>query len=246
MRSREHSEPNMPTYTVEDKVFEVFPDYRRAVVIARDVNNTGEDPETGAMLVEAASRVGPFPTEAENARIAVWNEAYRTFGADPDKFSPGIRFLYTQIRRSKPPRPISRLVDIMNAISIGWMAPCGGDDLDSMGGGDIVLGLAQGDETFAPLFKPAAVESPVAGEVIYYTAPSKRVMCRRWTWRNADFSKIAPETRAVAINIDMMMPPFRSEDLQAATMEMEALLQQFGGARTESFVLSPDAPAFRF
>jgi DNA/RNA-binding domain of Phe-tRNA-synthetase-like protein len=178
--------------------------------------------------------------------MSIWNAAYQTFGADPDKFTPSIRFLYAQIRRSKPPRPISKLVDIMNAISIGWMAPCGGDDLDAMDGGDIVLGLAQGDESFAPLFKPAAVEIPLPGEVIYYTIPTRRVMCRRWTWRNADFSKIAPETRRVVINIDMMMPPFRTEDLQAATMEMEALLQQFCGAQTVSFVLSPDAPSFRF
>ena len=236
----------MPSYSVEDKVFGMFPQFRRGVVIARGLDNSQEDAETGAMLVEAASRVGPFPTEAETARIAVWNEAYRTFGADPDKFTPSIRFLYMQIRRSKPPRPISKVVDIMNAISIGWMAPCGGDDLDSLDGGDIVLGLAGGDETFAPLFKPLAMENPLPGEVIYYTPQTRRVMCRRWTWRNADFSKIAPHTRNVAINIDMMMPPFRDADLQAATMEVEALLQQLCDAQTQSFVLSPDKPVFTF
>src|SRR5947209_10766919 len=158
----------MPTYTVEDQVFEKFPHFRRGVVITRDLDNSAEDPETGAMLAEAASRVGPFPTDVETARIAVWNEAFKKFEADPNKFTPSIRFLYAQIRRSKPPRPISKLVDIMNAISIGWTCPCGGDDLDSLSGGDIVLGLAAGDETFAPLFKPAALENPVPGEVIYY------------------------------------------------------------------------------
>ena len=151
----------------------MFPHYRRAVVVARNLDNAAEDPETGAILVEAASRVGPFPSETESARIAAWNEAYRAFGADPDKFSPSIRFLYTQIRRSKPPRPIGKIVDLMNAISIGWIAPCGGDDLDSLEGGDIVLGLARGDESFAPLFKPAAIENPLPGEVIYFTPQSR-------------------------------------------------------------------------
>ena len=235
----------MPTYTVEDKVFEMFPHFRRGVVVARNIDNSQEDPETSAILVEASNRVGPFPTETETARINVWNEAYRTFGADPDKFTPSIRFLYTQIRRSKPPRPISKIVDMMNAISIGWIAPCGGDDADTLGG-DIVLGLATGDESFAPLFKPAAVESPLPGEVIYYTPQTRRVMCRRWTWRNADFSRITPQTRTVAINIDMMMPPFRKEDLQAATMELEASIQQFCDGETEAFVLSPDNPTFSF
>lgn len=235
----------MPTYTVEDKVFEMFPHFRRGVVVARNIDNAQEDPETSAILVEASNRVGPFPTEAETARINVWNEVYRTFGTDPDKFTPGIRFLYTQIRRSKPPRPISKIVDMMNAISIGWIAPCGGDDTDTLSG-NIVLGLATGDESFAPLFKPAAVESPLPGEVIYYTPQTRRVMCRRWTWRNADFSRITPQTRNVAINIDMIMPPFRKEDLQAATMELEALIRQFCGGETEAFVLSPDNPTFSF
>ena len=235
----------MPTWTVEDRIFEMFPHFRRAVVIARDIDNSGEDPETGAMLAEAGSRVGPFPTETENARIAVWNEAYKAFGADPDKFTPSIRFLYAQIRRSKPPRPISRIVDVMNAISIGWVAPCGGDDLDALQGGDMLLGIARGDETFAPLFKPAAVENPLPGEIIYYTPQTRRVMCRRWTWRNADFSRMTSQTRNVAVNIDMMMPPFTATDLQAATMEMEALVSQFCGGSTESFVLSTDRRSFQ-
>src|SRR4051812_10185829 len=128
----------MPTYSVEDQVFEKFPHFRRGVVVAHDLDNSTEDPETGAMLAEAASRIGPFPTEVENARIAVWNEAFKAFDADPDKFTPSIRFLYAQVRRSKPPRPISKIVDIMNAISIGRIAPCGGDDLDSMNGGDML------------------------------------------------------------------------------------------------------------
>ncbi len=235
----------MPAYTVEARIFEMFPHFRRGVVVARNIDNAQDDPETGAILVEASNRVGPFPTETETARINVWNEAYRTFGADPDKFTPSIRFLYTQIRRSKPPRPISKIVDMMNAISIGWIAPCGGDDADTLSG-DIVLGLATGDESFAPLFKPAAAESPLPGEIIYYTPQTRRVMCRRWTWRNADFSRITPQTRNVVINIDMMIPPFRKEDLQAATMELEALIQQFCGGETEAFVLSPDNPTFSF
>jgi lysyl-tRNA synthetase class 2 len=90
------------------------------------------------------------------------------------------------------------------------------------------------------------VETPLAGEVIYYTPQSKRVMCRRWTWRNADFSKITPTTRSVAINIDMMMPPFRDADLQAASMELAALLQQFCGGSAERFVLAPSTPACSF
>ena len=174
-----------------------------------------------------------------------WNAAYIKFGADPDKYTPSIRFLYQQIRRGKPPRSISTVVDLMNATSIRWAAPCGGDDLDSLEGGDLCLGIARGDETFAPLFKPAAVERPNPGEIIYFSPQSRRVMCRRWTWRNADFSKITPDTKNVAINVDMMMPPFQASDLEAAMAGLKALLQQFCGGNVSCHVLSHESPTFQ-
>ena len=119
------------------------------------------------------------------------------------------------------------------------MLPCGGDDLDSVAGGDLRLGLATGEETFAPLFKPLSVEHPKPGEVIYYTPQTKRVMCRRWTWRNADFSKLTPETRSAAINVDAMIPPFTEPDLDGAMSSLVLLLQPICGGATATYILSP-------
>lgn len=229
-------------YTIENSVFEMFPAFRRGVVVATGMDNCEANPETAGLLAEAVSCVGPAPTSAEQDRISVWNEAYAKFGSDPNKHTPSIRFLYEQIRRGKAPRPINKAVDIMNSTSITWMAPCGGDDLDSLDGGDLCLGIARGDETFAPLFKPAAIEHPNPGEIIYYTPQTRRVMCRRWTWRNADFSKLTPNTKAVAINIDMMMPPFNDGDLEAAICGLEALLHKFCGGVITSHKLSPTNP----
>ena len=112
--------------------------------------------------------------------------------------------------------------------------------LRALQGGDLVLGIANGDETFAPLFKPDAVENPVAGEVIYYTPQSKRVMCRRWTWRNADFSKLTENTKRVAVNIDMMLPPFNTADLQTAAAELAKLVGKFCGGKVKTYVLGPE------
>lgn len=229
----------MAAYTVEPVIFEMFPAFRRGVVVATAIDNRSPDPETARLLAEAAAGA-----TADRAKIEVWNDAYRKFGADPDKHTPSIRFLWQQIQKGKPPRPISKVVDLFNIISLHWMAPCGGDDLAALDGGDLLLGLARGDETFAPLFKPAAVEHPLPGEVIYYTPQTRRVLCRRWTWRNADFSKIAPETKAVAVNIDMMMPPFSGPALDAALEDLAGMLQRFCGGGVRTHVLSIDAPSF--
>ncbi len=229
-------------YYIEEGVFQMFPAFRRGVVLAVGIDNREPALETAALLTEVISHVSPSPTETEKARISVWNAAYSKFGADPNRYTPSIRFLYEQIRRSKPPRSINKVVDLMNATSIQWTVPCGGDDLDALDGGDLCLGKARGDETFAPLFKPAAVENANPGEIIYYTPQTRRVMCRRWTWRNADFSKLTPNTRSVAINIDMMMPPFDERDLESAMHGLEELLVKFCGGTVHSYKLSPANP----
>jgi DNA/RNA-binding domain of Phe-tRNA-synthetase-like protein len=232
----------MPTYTIEGRVFELFPEFRRGVVIATGMDNHSGGAEIAALLAKAVSEVTPTPSACEQARISVWNTAFTKFGADPNKYTPSIRFLYEQIRRGKPPRSINKAVDAINLTSITWGAPCGGDDLNSLDGGDLCLGIARGDETFAPLFKPYAVENPIPGEVIYFTPQTRRTMCRRWTWRNSDFSRLKPETKAMAVNIDMMVPPFNQDQLDLAIRCLEILLRQACRATVRSFVLSRVRP----
>ncbi len=237
----------MPTYSVDPKLFAIFPAFRRGVVVATHLDNASPDYELAALIPAAAeamvaSTAGSGGADPE--RISVWNDAYLKLKVDPKKFTPSIKFLYEQTRKGKPPRSISKIVDVMNLVSLRLMAPCGGDDLGSILPGDIQLGFAQGDETFAPLFKPAAFDNPAAGEVIYYTPQSKRVMCRRWTWRNADFSKITAETQSVAINIDIMTPPFGDGDVDSALTEMAGLLEKYCGARTVCHKLTAATPSF--
>ncbi len=231
-------------YEVENKIFEIFPTFTRGVLIATDVNNHRFEPDLHRLLSCAVADANRSLSVSEQERLSIWDEVYRRFGSDPDKFTPSIRFLYEQIRRGKASRPISNIVDIFNIISLRWIVPCGGDDLGALGGDDLRLGFAVGDETFAPLFKPSKIEHPTVGEVIYYSAPTKRIMCRRWTWRNADFSKIRPETNVVAINVDMMSPPFTQVDLHTALHDLADLVLQFCGGNISIHVLDQSSPKF--
>jgi DNA/RNA-binding domain of Phe-tRNA-synthetase-like protein len=231
-------------YAIEPNVFGVFPTFRRGVLLANHVDNMGFEPELARLLSNTATNLNHALSDLEHERIEVWNEAYRKLGNNPSKFTPSIRFLRERISRGKAPKPISKLVDIFNIVSLRWTAPCGGDDLDALAGGDLRLGFAHGDETFAPLFKPEAVEHPVPGEVIYYTVPSRRVLCRRWTWRNSDFSKIRAETRAVAINVDMMTPPFYETDLHSALADLGSLVLKFCGGSISTYVVDQSNPEF--
>jgi DNA/RNA-binding domain of Phe-tRNA-synthetase-like protein len=72
----------------------------------------------------------------------------------------------------------------------------------------------------------------------------RRILCRRWTWRNSDFSKIRPETKSVAINVDMMIPPFDDFDMTVALRELAELVQQFCGGVISTYILERSNPQF--
>jgi len=55
------------------------------------------------------------------------------------------------------------------------------------------------------------------------------VLCRRWNWRNADFSKITPQTRNLAINVDGMMPSISRAEIEEAAEEVKQLLLRYCG-----------------
>jgi DNA/RNA-binding domain of Phe-tRNA-synthetase-like protein len=71
-------------------------------------------------------------------------------------------------------------------------------------------------------------------------------MCRRWTWRNSDFSKITPHTNKVAINVDIMAPPFADGDVDSALAEMAQLLEKYCGGHTACYKLTAATPGFEF
>jgi len=212
-------------FCIEEDVFELFPDFCRGIVTASGIDNTRACPEIEKLLIKQAEivRQDPDVNPATHPRLLVWKDAYRNFGSNPNKFTPSIVFLAKQAKAGKPIRSISPAVDAFNVISLKYLIPCGGDDMDTVED-DVTLGRAASDEIFAPIFKPDAVERPDAGEVIYVNRRTKKVLCRRWNWRNADFSKITPETKNIAVNVDGMMPVIDRDEIEKAAEELKQLL----------------------
>jgi DNA/RNA-binding domain of Phe-tRNA-synthetase-like protein len=217
-------------FDIAPEVFELFPQFCRGIVVARDIDNSGVRPELEALLrrQQESLRGDAAVDIATHPRLAAWKQAYLKFGANPNKYTPSIVFLAKQVKAGKPVRSISPVVDAFNTISIKYLVPSGADDLDAVGG-DLTLGRALSDETFAPIFKPEEVEHPEPGEVILVNRASKRVLCRRWNWRNADFSKISPESRNVAINVDGMMTVIDRSEIERAAEELRELILRFCG-----------------
>ncbi len=217
-------------FCIEDAVFQMFPKFCRGIVIAAGIDNSRSSPDLEGLLrdQEEKMRQDPAVDPATNPRLLAWKDAYRQFGSNPNKFTPSIVFLAKQVTAGKPVRSISPAVDAFNIISIRHIIPCGGDDMNSVEG-DVTLGRAVSDEIFAPLFRPDEIEHPDPGEVIYVNRRTKKVLCRRWNWRNADFSKITPDTKNLAINVDGMMPSIAREEIEEAAEELSQLLLRYCG-----------------
>jgi len=64
-------------------------------------------------------------------------------------------------------------------------------------------------------------------------------MCRRWNWRNGDFTKILLTTKRLVINIDGIAPVSRSV-IESARDELAALLVERCRAKVSTGLLAVD------
>ncbi len=217
-------------FCIEEEVFKMFPQFCRGIALAAGMDNSRPSPGLEKLLREEEEKMRQNPAMdlATHPRLIAWKDAYRQFGSNPNKFTPSIVFLAKQVKSGKPVRSISPAVDAFNIISIRHVIPCGGDDMNSVEE-DVTLGRAVSDETFAPIFKPEEIEHPEPGEIIYVNRRTKRILCRRWNWRNADFSKLTPETKNLAINVDGMIPAIGRPEIEEAAEELRQLLLQYCG-----------------
>ena len=220
---------------VSPEVLAKFPAYVRGVVIARGVNNSGENQRLIELLRKAeqnATQDESLQDIKNHPRIAPWRQAYADFGTNPNKFYCSIESLGRRARRGDQLPYINTLVALFNYFSLKHMVPSGGDDLNSADG-DLRLTLAKGDEPFTPLGSDE-IEYPPPDEVIY--VDNSKVMCRRWNWRQGDQTKLNPETSNVAINVDCL-PPVAKGEAKAITEELAELVREFCGGEAKYFLL---------
>ncbi len=184
---------------IEKEIFLKFPDFKRGILIIKDIRNSTFNKRINKLLEEQI-RLRKGIDLNENEFIKVWDEIHKNFGSNPNKFPPSIKSLLKRVSKGEKIPFINCVVALFNFISMKFLIPCGGDDIEEIEG-NLRLGFAKGDEIFLPL-GGEDTENPYPGEVIYYDDISKKVMCRRWNWRNGDFSKIKETSKKIIINVD--------------------------------------------
>jgi DNA/RNA-binding domain of Phe-tRNA-synthetase-like protein len=232
-------------YRVDPHLFQKYPGYVRGLVIVRRAVNIESPIDEVARLLHSAQKAirqrADLEPLASHPNIAAWREAYRAFGAKPTEYPSSIEALIKRVRRGDEVPYINTLAAICNSVSLRYLVPIGGHAIDGMSpDGELRLGFAQGDEDFTP-FSSGPIEHPDPGEVIF-TYNKSTVLCRRWTWRQGEFSKLQRTTTVAEINVDGL-PPITHADVEAICRDLATLAGMYcGNAPTDVKMLSERQP----
>lgn len=190
---------------VAPEVFELRGDYRAMLIAAEGIVPGAGDDKSEALLkaAEAAAREAlRDSTPEEIPHVAAWRDAYRAFGAKPQRTRNSLEAL---LRRCESGLPrVNPLTDIYNAISLLHEVPVGGEDLSGYAGAPRLV-RATGDESFDTVTGgEVVVEHPDPGEVVWRDQAG--VTCRRWNWRQAYRTRLREDTSAAFFVIDALGP----------------------------------------
>ncbi|MEO6998260.1 MAG: phenylalanine--tRNA ligase beta subunit-related protein [Terracoccus sp.] len=171
---------------------------------------------------EASARQATVECSVEQIpQVAAWRDAYRGFGARPQRTRNSLEAL---LRRAGAGLPrINRLTDVYNAVSVLHRIPLGGEDLTRYVGPPRLI-RATGSEPFDTTAGGApVVERPEPGEVVW--CDSTGVTCRRWNWRQARRTQLREDTTAALFILDAL-DPLTDQDLTAAADDLLTHLEQ--------------------
>ena len=207
-------------------VFDLRPDYRALLLVAKGITPAPSDERGDALLrraEEAATAQLKAGTPEDLPHIAAWREAYRAFGAKPQRTRNSLEAL---TRRAPAGLPrVNRLTDLYNAISVLHQVPVGGEDLDRYVGSPRLL-RATGSEPFDTVAGGQdVIEHPEVGEVIW--CDDLGVTCRRWNWRQGRRTALRDDTTSAFFIIDALNAVTDSE-VKAAGEELAEHLRSMG------------------
>ena len=178
-----------------------YPDINIGVLVGRSLKILKRPPELEKLkkkaLAAAAEKIGSEPVTKHDF-IASWRNLYRSFGTKPGDYRPSAEALVRRSLKNGCLPTINTAVDCYNSISVKHLIPMGGFDTDKVSG-DIFLRFSPGGERFLPLGAKEGKET-YEGEAVY--ADNKRILTRRWNYRDCDETKITEETENVAMFID--------------------------------------------
>jgi DNA/RNA-binding domain of Phe-tRNA-synthetase-like protein len=188
--------------SVDPAVYALRPDFAVHALAVQGAGNGPGDAVSEALLRDAEAFAAATGVEVP-PHVAAWQDAYRAFGAKPQRTASSVEALWKRARAGGLPR-VNWLVDVYNAVSVRHVLPVGGEDLAGYHGA-IRLIRAVGHERFDSVASgQPIIEHPAPGEVVW--VDELGVTCRRWNWRQGTRTRLSEESRDVLFLLERLAP----------------------------------------
>jgi DNA/RNA-binding domain of Phe-tRNA-synthetase-like protein len=224
---------------VDSAVFALRPDYRAVLIAVDGIEPTPTNAASDELLrsVEAQAREVLAAQPAEQIpHVAAWRDAYRSFGAKPQRTRNSLEALLRRVDAGLP--RVNQLTDTYNAISVRHHVPLGGEDLNRYVGAPQLV-RATGDESFVTTANGEPIsEHPEVGELVW--RDDEGVTCRRWNWRQTTRTQLRDDTTAAIFILDAL-DPMTDDALCTAADDLLAHLTNASPALTSASRLIANA-----
>lgn len=219
------SQSALDSATISPSVLALQPSYRALLITIDNLNPGPSDDLSESLLKEAETTARTLVSKTpvnDLPHIAAWRNAYKAFGAKPNKTRNSLEALTRRVEAGGLPR-VNRLTDIYNAICVKHQIPLGGEDLDKYDGAPRLI-RSEGKEPFEANSKgEKVVEFADVGEVVW--CDDKGITCRRWNWRQGPRTALEESTTRVLFILDVL-DPVTDEEVEAAGEELVEVLRK--------------------
>ncbi len=232
----------MPAFHYHLDILAAFPKLLGGVILARGLRNgpTSQALRTAYLAEQQAAlaRIGSTPL-SEIESLAAWRGAFRAFGVEPTQYRSAAEALLRRLTKKGDIPSINLLVDLGNLVSIRYALPVAVFDTQALQGA-VTVRYADGSEQFTPLGESAA-ENPEVGEVVF-SDERKRVIARRWCWRQSDDSAARESTTDAILTVEAQHAGGQA-NVEAAVRDLLDLLREYTEGEFISGILGRDRTA---
>lgn len=203
-------------FTVDEKIFEVFPGLRIVTVTALDLRSNINNEAIDSRLVrswDVASKASKeYGNPQSHPMIAPWGKMMKAVGAPRKKYPSSIEAMVRRAGKSPEPFRIDPIVDFYNSISLLNLVPAGGFDIDQITDGLSLRFSKDGDKFMA--LDSSEYESIPEGEVSY--ADGSEIVTRHFVWKQGKHALLSGDSTNVFFVSEVL------GDLPADTAEKTA------------------------
>jgi DNA/RNA-binding domain of Phe-tRNA-synthetase-like protein len=231
-------------FSIQKEIFDILPDLTIGMVVAKGVDNTHPSKEIDDLLAKAVEEVKKNfvgDKAQEHPRIKPGRTAFSKLGISGSKFPSSIESMARRILKGDPFPKINPLVDLYNSVSLRFLVPMGGHDLDTLEG-NIHLRFTEGWEPFTPMGGGETVTVP-KGELVY--RDDREVLTRNWVWRQCEKDKATEKTKNIFIPMDVLGEVGRGR-ADEIILELSQLIPRYLGGTLFPAILTSDKPSIEF